>query len=362
MVQLGEDLLALFLGKQRIVGCEVEPALEAVEIIKDVRQKEVKQGPQLCEVVLQRGASDQEAIGALEGLEVLDEAAVQVLDAVALVDDEILPRQIREEAAVFHDDLEGGYDNWEADLLLSHDVRSFGRALRGGAVVEDDGDRGGKALELGDPVAEGGERGDDEIRAADLHLIHVRKERDDLDRLAQAHFVSEDAVQSVLVQRLEPLHADKLVIAQRAARNELGLLKVLLGLLRRLALGRRAGKVCSARVIGKEDIWFDLLLGFLLLLAALLCLLARARILHRSFLLLLLHSREEEVGVERGPVQQVLEPPKSVLVHLCGLCERLAANLVFLGAGLLVQALLHCEHRVGHVQRHFPRGGLPQLA
>lgn len=52
------------------------------------------------------------------------------------------------------------------------------------------------------------ERHNDEERPVDAFVLHeVRDERDGLDGLPQAHLVSQDAVQVVVVQGHQPLQA-----------------------------------------------------------------------------------------------------------------------------------------------------------
>ena len=74
-------------------------------------------------------------------------------------------------------------------------------------MVEHDGDRGGPALDLRDPVGQRRERADDHKGPVDALGAQVREEADGLHGLSQAHLVCQDAVETVLVERDEPLDA-----------------------------------------------------------------------------------------------------------------------------------------------------------
>lgn len=65
--------------------------LVPLEVIEDLRQQEVKQGPELGQVVLQRRAGQQELVVCGQQLQLPHQAAVEVLDPVALVHDQVLP-------------------------------------------------------------------------------------------------------------------------------------------------------------------------------------------------------------------------------------------------------------------------------
>ena len=55
------------------------------------------------------------------------------------------------------------------------------------------------------------------MRAPNASIVcEVSEERDRLNRLAEAHFVSENAVHFLLVQRAEPIEAHKLIFAKLA--------------------------------------------------------------------------------------------------------------------------------------------------
>ena len=59
--------------------------------LEDVGHEEVHEGPQLHEVVLQRCAGEQEAPPAAEVEQELPPLALEVLDVLRLVEDEVVP-------------------------------------------------------------------------------------------------------------------------------------------------------------------------------------------------------------------------------------------------------------------------------
>lgn len=75
----------------------VKPLLERAAALEDGRQEEIEQGPQLRELVLQRGSRQQQtARSHVVRVEDLGELAVVVLHSVALVHDHVLPADLRE--------------------------------------------------------------------------------------------------------------------------------------------------------------------------------------------------------------------------------------------------------------------------
>jgi hypothetical protein len=71
-------------------------------------QEEVEQRPELVQVVLERSAGDEEAVARVEKADDLGEDGVDVLDAMRLVDDDVLPRQFLERRLLALADLVGG--------------------------------------------------------------------------------------------------------------------------------------------------------------------------------------------------------------------------------------------------------------
>jgi len=87
LVQL--DLLAC--GRER----RIEPLLECCARFEDGRQKEVEQGPEFREFILERCAGQEQAMWSdVEHVEGVGEFAVVVLHAMTLVDDHILPADL----------------------------------------------------------------------------------------------------------------------------------------------------------------------------------------------------------------------------------------------------------------------------
>ena len=75
-------------------------------VLKKLGREENEERPELVKVVLEGCSGEQEARDGADGLELLDEAAGPVLDAVALVEDEVLPLVSLEVRAVDHADLD----------------------------------------------------------------------------------------------------------------------------------------------------------------------------------------------------------------------------------------------------------------
>ena len=112
------------------------PALEALEIVKDVGEEKVEEGPEFREVVLEGSSGEKKAVGGGVGLELADEAAVEVLEAVALIDDDVLPAEALEVLAVIHDNLVGGDDDREGAVERLEALAADLAALIDGAVVQ----------------------------------------------------------------------------------------------------------------------------------------------------------------------------------------------------------------------------------
>lgn len=166
-MQLGDDALPLLCVDDVFHLCilpdvlEAEPGLEDLQVREDHGRAEVEEGPELLEAVLDGGARQQQARDGRHSLELADEAAVAVLDAVALVQDQILPRVSLQVSAVEDADLEAGEHDREGEALLLAD-RHLGVAQLGplvlGAVVDEHGTVGQPLAEFVEPVRDGGER------------------------------------------------------------------------------------------------------------------------------------------------------------------------------------------------------------
>ncbi len=85
-----------------------EPVLELAVGGEDVRHEEVHERPELHEVVLERGAGEEEAALGLEVEEGLPALGLEVLDVLGLVKDEVLPLLASEGGVVLDDELVAG--------------------------------------------------------------------------------------------------------------------------------------------------------------------------------------------------------------------------------------------------------------
>jgi hypothetical protein len=95
-VELGDDRAALLarddLGVAALDadGCgKVEPGLEGAEVGEDVGEEEVEERPELAKVVLEGRAREEELVVGAQRAQLAQEAAVPVLQAVPLVDDDV---------------------------------------------------------------------------------------------------------------------------------------------------------------------------------------------------------------------------------------------------------------------------------
>ena len=126
---------------------------------------------------------EEELVGGRDGAELPEELAVKVLEAVALVDDDVLPLVLLEVLDVAEEDLVARDHCGEGarDLgALGHVLLAQGGALVCGAVVEERRHGRAEALDLGDPVWEGGEGPEDEEGPVDPFLTQVGEEPDGL--------------------------------------------------------------------------------------------------------------------------------------------------------------------------------------
>lgn len=70
-----------------------------LEVIKDLWQEEVEKRPQLCQVVLQWRACQQQLVVSGQQLQLLHQPTVEVFDPVAFVHDKVLPLEALEQKA-----------------------------------------------------------------------------------------------------------------------------------------------------------------------------------------------------------------------------------------------------------------------
>lgn len=76
-----------------------------------------------------------------------------------------------------------------------------------GTMIHDHRDGWAEAFELVDPVRDGTERTDDQERTPNPTLAEVTYKCNGLEGFPQPHFVGKDAVESIFIQRREPMHA-----------------------------------------------------------------------------------------------------------------------------------------------------------
>ena len=161
-----------------------EPLVEALGAGEDLGQEEVEERPQLVQVVLQRRAGDEEAVGGAEHAHGAREDGVLVLDAVRLVDDDVAPVHLLEEVLLLDDHLVRRDDRVE--LAGLQEVRLLVLALLRVAVELDGPQRGAPPPELVHPVVQRRLGHDHHVRPADAaELEQVAQQRDRLQRLAQ---------------------------------------------------------------------------------------------------------------------------------------------------------------------------------
>ena len=155
-------------------------------VVEDVRQEQVEQRPQFAQLVLERGAGQQQPARALEVVQVAREFRLTVLHALRFVDDEVLPRHLGQLGPVAHDELVRRHENVK---LLPRDVaRKERRPLLAPPHVVDDPGRRKPGVELGAPVDEDGVRDDDQVGTVVAFGLHeVGEQGHDLHRLAEAH-------------------------------------------------------------------------------------------------------------------------------------------------------------------------------
>jgi hypothetical protein len=141
----------------------------------------------------------------------------------------------------------------------------------------------------------------------DAFVPQVAQKPNGLHSFPQTHLVGEDAVQTVLVQRHEPPHAFQLVIAHLHGHHRQQLFR----LAQFVAIRVRAAAVAALSPRSTRRVS---------LLGALLLFLTRA--LRVRLLVQALHLLGEELGVDGGLVEQVVEVRELLLIQVDGLLAR----------------------------------------
>ena len=205
------------------------------------------------QVVLQRRARDQQPEVRVEQAHDRRELRLLVLDAVRLVDDQILPHKLLNRSLLLQDGLIGGEAHVEGirrlEVLLAQRLAALAVALQ-----LEDLERRAPTRALVRPVRKRRLGRDDQVRAGDLaRLLEVTQERDGLQRLAKPHLIRKDPVDPLLVQLDQPVQALELVRAHLAKGDARRLHREAraLGRARRIARGRGAQKRLVLRLLGQ---------------------------------------------------------------------------------------------------------------
>ena len=94
-------------------------------------------------------------------------------------------------------------------------------------MIHDHRDRRRPAGKLIDPIAHRAEGAEDQKRPVGALLAQKGQKTDELHRLAQAHLIRENAVETDLVQARKPGEPFELIISHCAPGDELGLVRSL---------------------------------------------------------------------------------------------------------------------------------------
>mmetsp|Transcript_21111 Transcript_21111/g.66715 ORF Transcript_21111/g.66715 Transcript_21111/m.66715 type:complete len:227 (-) Transcript_21111:328-1008(-) len=183
-----------------------EPRLEVHHARKHVREEVVQQSPELVEAVLYRRTGEQQAHAAPQLGHGPVQHGLRVLQAVTLVNDNDLPLVLGQPVVSVHLLVVRDADGRQTLCSVAPQNGQLGLAVLHVASEDVDAEARCEPLKLGLPVREGRLRRHHEMRPwIGLALLQVQQERDGLDGLAQAHLVRKNAVQTVRVQRGEPL-------------------------------------------------------------------------------------------------------------------------------------------------------------
>ena len=171
-------------------ACEgvVEPLLELVVAFEYSRHEEMHQAPQLHQIVLQRGASQQDPPAGVKPQKRLPPLGLPVLDHVRFVQNQVVPLLPPEHILVLKD--EGVSGNAHVEAVKLGPTLPLLVALLGRAVVREDFECRAPLLEFHLPIQHHGRGNDDEVRApVPVRARQMREKRNRLDRLPQPHLV-----------------------------------------------------------------------------------------------------------------------------------------------------------------------------
>ncbi len=193
----------------------VQETVQIREVREDLRADEVEQREELLQVVLQLRAGDEQPSAAREGTDDLREHRVDVLDTMRLVDYDVLEGELFQGGLLDETDLVRG--DADVEVVGDEPVLDRSRAFLFGARDDDTSLFRRPSFELLSPVLKGRLWDDDEARAWSVAMMpKVTEERYCLQCLSKTHFVSENAVEAVVVKRDHPVETLDLIGSHRA--------------------------------------------------------------------------------------------------------------------------------------------------
>src|SRR6185437_1536739 len=169
---------------------------------------EIKQGPQLSEVILDGGAGQGQTVlgaqrtghGRYFGTRIFDRLCFVENDEVVIVREQHFAVELQQRVACYYD----------VDLVDELEGLSAAAAVQDQAV-----ELGREAVQLLLPVAEGAHRRNDQGGFAQASLLFLERQvREGLDCLSQSHIVGKDAAKMVPPQKLQPAETFLLVRTQ----------------------------------------------------------------------------------------------------------------------------------------------------
>jgi hypothetical protein len=145
---------------------------------------------------------------------------------MTLVDNDVLPRHLTQGRLIIEDVLVGSEDDME---FVIFEMLSQQRPLLLLTLIDNLADTGSPLVKLHAPVRDCGQRDYHQERSLiTLRLNQMTEEGDRLNSLSQTHFISEDAIQIVVVQTDKPVETYHLIRLELAALDHLRLLLYLL--------------------------------------------------------------------------------------------------------------------------------------
>ena len=236
-----QDLVQLLHHRLLIRSLPLEPFVKGLGAAEDVWQEKVEQRPQLVQVVLKRRAGDQEPIPRLEQPDDLREGGLLVLNSMSLVerasasedcisrggargptyliDDDVLPREFLEVRLLSKHHLVAR--DADVEFLVDEPISDQLSALLLGTLKHQHVDLGSPLLELPLPVVQRRLGHRDEMRPGHVaDVAQIAEESNRLQRLPEAHLVGQDARNTILVQRYQPVQPGNLIVSHLAVLHE----------------------------------------------------------------------------------------------------------------------------------------------